>query len=635
MGIYYITSDDDENITNLVDVVKSKSATILSVDTETTGLDCHTDKLILLQIKAGNEVYILNCRKLAKETVTNIVKSLVIYSPLLISHNSKFEVKFLFAHTGLLLTNTHDTMTTEVLINAGIGQSLYSLKHLVDKYCGVVLDKDVRQEFYNNPDAEITEQQIIYAANDVLYLEDIYNKQMAKVREFNEEKVYKLECDVLPVVAMMEYTGIYLNPEECKRLMKVAEEKREVVGEEILNTILNNAIKNVKYGNALEFAEALLITDGTKTKRDRKALESITDPQYVLEWAKKNFNLGSSFQLKTGLNLILKPKKIVLENTNEKTIEQYKNKHPIINTVFEYREYDKRITTYGQSFLDAINPVTNSVHTDYLDIGAATGRFSSTNPNMQNIPRESEYRGMFQARPGYTFISCDYNQQEYRLAGAITHEPAIISAYQAGKDMHTKTGALLNNVSLEEVTKTQRFDAKTVNFAMIYWTSVYGLRYTIKSTTEKAQWVYDTFTNGYPIFCAFRDMAAEKIWELGYSTTLLGRRRWNLPKPKFADSKEFLKFKQRVMREGFNHIIQGTGADITKMAMVKIFKENPFGEALRILLTIHDEVLVEVKDEIVKEATKFIEDCMMFVEQPFLGEIPAKVESHYGKVWTK
>lgn len=219
------------------------------------------------------------------------------------------------------------------------------------------------------------------------------------------------------------------------------------------------------------------------------------------------------------------------------------------------------------------------------------------------------------------------------MIGAITGEPAIIKAYQAGKDLHAATAAIVFHVLLEEVTKEQRNKAKTYNFAILYGANKYGLAYALGCTIDEAEVILTDFYNGYPVLKRVKNQIVQKVFEKKYSTTLNGRRRYFENKTQFSDPKELQKYRRKLEKEGFNHIPQGSGADITKLSLCKLYYDNPFGENFKILLTVHDEILCEVKEEIAEQALEFVIKSMEEVEQPFLGAIPAKAEGKISDVW--
>lgn len=255
---------------------------------------------------------------------------------------------------------------------------------------------------------------------------------------------------------------------------------------------------------------------------------------------------------------------------------------------------------------------------------------------MQNIPAEESYRSCFIPQDGYTLIVADYNQQEYRLAGAVSGEPAIINAYLSGADMHSATASIIFSIPLQDVTPEQRRLGKVVNFAILYGSTDLGLAKNLKISPDRAREIIASFEAGYPRLTAFRREVEDRIWRYRFSTTLLGRRRYFPKTVIFQDGKEASRFASQIKREGFNHLIQGTGADVTKIAMVRLFRNSPWSlEKFRVLLQVHDEIVVEASSDIADDAAKFVEYEMAEAIRPFLGEIPAAVEVRMGKYWQK
>jgi DNA polymerase-1 len=199
--------------------------------------------------------------------------------------------------------------------------------------------------------------------------------------------------------------------------------------------------------------------------------------------------------------------------------------------------------------------------------------------------------------------------------------------------MHTATAMLLTGKPKEEITKEDRSYGKSMNFAIIYGTSEYGLAHNFKISIDKGKQILADFYRGYPVLASFKTAVEKMIMKLGYSITPLGRRRYFDPEPDFADSKELARYRGRLLREGFNMIIQGGGADITKQALVDLFYKNPYGDKFKLLLQVHDEIVAEVDDSIVEEASIWMQSIMEEAEQVFLGELPAKVDASVGQFW--
>lgn len=607
----------------------------IGLDTETSGLDPFTSTLYLLQISIGDCIYLFDVQQLGKENITELIRYLVDSKKLVIAHNAKFDIKMLMTATGIVITNVHDTMWTETLINLGIGDTLHKLSTLVAKYTGNVLNKEERKNFYENYKG-ITQELLVYSADDVRYLKDIYDEQMKQVVEKNIMRVYELESQLVPVVAQMEYNGVLVDKENWTR---IANENLVKLNEAriSLQDLLLNSLDYTKFDSALAAFDALVIKEPAKTKKARLALSLITGQDEIKTLVRKEFNFGSNAQM---LNL-LQTLGVDLPNTNEKTLKELRGKYVFIDRILEFREFEKKESTYGINFLNHIHPITGRIHTEFLNLGARTGRFSSGDssngkgkPNLQNILRESEYRSCFIARPGYKLLSVDYSQQEYRLVGAVSHEPVIIKAYQNGMDMHTSTAMIATGKPKEQITKEDRNFGKTLNFAIIYGSSEYGLAHNLKISIEKGKEILDNFYAGYPQLSAFKKAAEKAILKRGYSITPMGRKRYFETEPSFSDSRELFKYRARIIREGFNMIIQGGGADITKLALVRLYYENPFGDNFRLLMQVHDEIVAEVKEEYLNQIQPWMENIMLEAEQQFLGDIPAAVEGKADFCWS-
>jgi DNA polymerase-1 len=252
---------------------------------------------------------------------------------------------------------------------------------------------------------------------------------------------------------------------------------------------------------------------------------------------------------------------------------------------------------------------------------------------MQQVPRSGGYRECFYPDKDFVFVASDYSQQEYRLAGAVSRDRKIIDAYKNGSDMHTATAQIL--YGKQEVTSEERTRGKTVNFAILYGSTEYGLKHNLDISIDEARLIIKNFWEGYKNLDKFMTKAGQMILELGYSSTPIGRRRYNVPKPLYMNSKEFVKWQERILREGRNFIIQGGGADMLKIAMIELFEKNPFGDKFRLCLQIHDELVAQAHVSIKEEALKFLEDVMEDVESRFLGEIPSKADGKIKERWSK
>jgi len=606
----------------------------ISLDTETSSLDTITCKFYLFQVRVNEQVYIFNAIEEGQELFTKIIEFIKSSGKIIIAHNAKFDLKIIYRFSNILLTDIFDTMIVEAVIGNGLNRKWSSLIELVEKYALVLITKEVRKEFYSEDfDGIITNDMYIYACQDVMYLEEIRKYQVEKLEELKLMRVLDLEMRLVPVITSMEITGVLIDEKKWKQLESIAREESE----KCKNALLDYFIETVKIGeatSALEVVDTINIKDINGVKGAggrvgaRKSLELITDSDAIVDFFRNNLNINSSTQLL----ILLNRAGIAVKATNEKVLKKFRNKYVAVDMLLTYREWGKKISTYGLSFLKSVHPETGRIHSDFNQMGTYSGRFSSSKPNLQNIPAEKAYRECFIAREGYKIVAIDYSQQEYRLAGDISKDPIIIESYKNKVDMHTATACILYNIKPEEVTKEQRTHAKTMNFAILYGTSDYGLAKTLGVTENEANAMKMKIISGYPRLFKHKDMVEEFVVDRKYSKTLLGRIRFFKEQTIYFDYEKEI---AQIRREGYNHLIQGTAADMTKLAMIYVYNENPYGKGLRMLMPEHDEIVAEVREDILDEGYQFICDMMIKAGAFFMKHIETVVEGTKGDCWTK
>lgn len=609
----------------------------IGLDLETNGLDWTTNEIRLAQFEVNDKIYFLNLDEQPIERFKYLIELIHDSQKTVVMHNGKFDIKFILAKTDIHLINVYDTMIAEVLLTAGIGTGFVSLEQLLEIYCNVKINKDIRLLFLN--DTPITEEMYIYSAKDVKHLKRIKELQENKAKNFGMLRVFDLEMKLLPVVARMEYDGVLL---DWKRWMELHEQSVKFVTlshKKFVDVSIRKYFeKQGGFANALDAFEALKIKEfedsKVNTKKVSEYLKSIADPDLIKHVVKKNINLNSTYQLQA---LFAGMGHKGINSTADKVLTKYISEEPLIKVLLLYKTHGKRISTYGENWKKYINKVTGRVHAEYNQVGTATGRWACNNPNLQNIIAEIDYRSCFIAREGYLLCTADYSQAELRLVGSVSGETAIITAYKNGEDIHSYTASLVYGIPLDEVTKHQRRTGKTLNFSILYGSTPWGIavRNDDISKSEGEDLVLKFF-GGYPQLGQFIQLVKDYIWERKYAKTPFGRIRFFEDKRLFEDNYAYIKYKSKLEREGFNHIIQGGSSDCLKFAIVDAFYNNPFGhDNFRFLMQVHDEVVVEIKKEIKKEAIEFLVDCMERAEQQFLGEIPAVVDYKVGKYWMK
>lgn len=316
--------------------------------------------------------------------------------------------------------------------------------------------------------------------------------------------------------------------------------------------------------------------------------------------------------------------------TSEGELAQFASGFPIIKQLLEHRMLSKLRSTYVESLIGKVDK-NSRIHTTYNQVLVSTGRLSSSNPNLQNIPVTSAFgqkiKSCFVAAKGKTLVSFDYSQQELRILAHLTGEEKLIKAFREGRDVHTTTAGLLFKVSYDEVTKIQRMAAKTINFGIIYGMGSYGMSQNLQIPVEEAQLFINTFYETYPKIKMYYDQYLKQGAIEGFVETLLGRRRYvfEYPKQKVIDN--------GMRRVLMNYPIQGSAADLMKMAMVRIQKEILANDpSVKLLLQIHDDLVFEVKNDkrIIDILVLKVRDIMCNI---FLLAVPIEVDIKIGKNW--
>jgi len=409
------------------------------------------------------------------------------------------------------------------------------------------------------------------------------------------KKVYHLEKELMPVLGGMEKAGIKLNINFLKTLSKK----------------LNSRLR--------ELENKIYKLAGVKF--------NINSSQQLSEILFKKLKISTDRLKKTPGGVI---------STAAPELQKLKGKHKIIDLILEYRELMKLKTTY----VDALPKLVDDkkrIHTAYHQLGTTTGRLSSSDPNLQNIPARGEWgqevRKAFITEKGYRLLSADYSQIELRIAACLAKDKKMIKAFKEDQDIHKITAAEVNNISLAEVTSEMRFQAKALNFGVLYGMSVNGFAEAAGVSRERAKEFIDEYMKDFSGIAKYVENIKERVRKKGYVETILGRRRY-LPQ---IDSSNF-RVRQASERMAINMPIQGTAADIIKVAMIKLAKKLP--REARLLLQVHDELVLEIKENKIKEAVEIVKDVMenvlnqpIFIENKSIFKVPLKVDIKVGNNW--
>ncbi|MHB9019851.1 MAG: DNA polymerase [Minisyncoccota bacterium] len=432
-------------------------------------------------------------------------------------------------------------------------------------------------------------------ANSEEVLEELKKYTEEKLKEFGMTRLfYKLEMPLLEVLADMELNGIGANKKKLIDLDKKIGKKLK----EITEKIYKEAGKVFNINSPKQVADVLFNT-----------LKIITP-------------VGGRLK-KTSTGAV---------STNIETLETLKNEHKIIGLILEYRELFKLQTTYVRPFQELIDK-DGRIHTTYLQTGTVTGRLSSENPNMQNIPAgtewSNEFKRCFEPEKGYEFVSFDYSQIELRVLASLSGDPKMIDAFKKDLDIHKMTAAQVNNVPLEKVTPQMRSFAKTLNFGVAYGRGFISFAKTSGLSAAEAKKFIAEYFSDFKEIKKWQERIKEQARKDCFVSNLNGRRRWLL---NIVSNSQFLA--SQAEREAINMPVQSLAADILKISMVKVvdhLKEKGwYGDSVRPLLTIHDELLFEVKSDIIKKVKA---DIAKIMENAFKLSVPLKVPVKAGKNW--
>ena len=475
--------------------------------------------------------------------------------------------------------------------------NLYSIKDLTEAYLNknfddYIDDKKEKQEQMtlfleieesNGRDNKIDEISVANAYF-VSKLHEVIKKELESHGML--ELFFNIEMPVMEVLADMQYQGIYVEKDEL-----------------------------IEFGNEL-----------------KKGLEKLTKEIYEL--AEETFNINSTKQL--GEILFEKLKLPVVKKTKSgystdvDTLEKIKTTHPIIKKILEYRQLMKLNSTYVDGMIPCINEKTKRIHSTFHQTVTATGRISSTDPNLQNIPTRLELgrllRKVFKPAEGKIFVDADYSQIELRVLAHISEDENMVNAFNNGEDIHKQAASKVFGVPIDEVTKELRSRAKAVNFGIVYGISDFGLAEQIGVSRKEAKKDIEQYLEKYSGIKTFMDNIVEEAKEKGYVETIYHRRRY-VPELK---SKNYMvrKFGERV---AMNTPIQGTAADIMKVAMINVFNElKKRGLKSRIILQIHDELLIETEKSELDEVKNLLVNCM---ENVIKLKVPLKAEVSLGNNW--
>ena len=573
---YTLVSDPNE-LPKIASALEGAEA--IGTDTETTSLSPRDGRARLLQLAIPGQTFVIDLFEV--EDISPL-KDVLENGPVKVFHNAKFDYQFLKELHGVSATPVFDTMLATQVLDGGRQGAAYGLEAVAERYLEESPDKSEQRSDWSG---ELTRRQLEYAARDAAVLLPLREKLLEALEAEVLVRVSKIEFAAVGAIAEMELAGVKLDVARWKELEKVVRERRD--------------------------AAAL-------------ALEAhFPEPDGVLplEGLGPRLNLNSPQQITDAF------RSIGIELADTKVWTLLKVDHPAARDLLRYRELQKKLGTYLETYPKFIHPKTGRIHANFLQCRVPTGRLACANPNIQQIPHEEEFRRCFVAEEGHTLVIADYSQIELRILAEVSGDPAFVDAFQRGEDLHSLTAATMYGVPMEDVTKDQRSDAKRINFGLMYGRGAKSLSAQLGTDEARGRQLIDEYFANYPMVQRFLQRTANRATRDRTLRTLAGRIR------KFGDD-PVEDDRGAMRREAMNYPIQGSSADIAKLALAYISRDLK-GMDARLVNSIHDEFVVECREDLAAEVSEKMSAAMTRAGERILEKVPVEVEVVVSREWTK
>jgi DNA polymerase I-like protein with 3'-5' exonuclease and polymerase domains len=575
-----------------VDELSQKHA--VGLDTETTELDPYIGRLRLIQLASADGIYIVDLNRFAdgdmkqSEALAPLRQLFTSPRPIKIAHNAKFDAKFIKYNLGVDLIGLFDTLLASQLVSAGDIEERHGLAAITERYLNETVDKSER---LSNWEFELSEAQLEYAARDAAVLLPLRDKLIERIKALDLVQCAQLEFECVMPVVDIELTGFYMKKDRWMEQLAIVGERRAELANE-LQEMLGEGV----------------------------AQASLFGP------SRANINLDSQQQVTESLNRLGIP---LPDSTRNWKLQPLAAQYPVVAKLLEYRTMQKALTSYGQNMIDFINPKTGRLHADFRQIGAPTGRFACTNPNIQQVPHATEYRRCFTGHPeGRRLVIADYSQIELRILAEFSGDQAFIDAFNSGADLHRVTAAQVFNVEQDQVTKEQRDFAKRLNFGVVYGIGAQRFSMMTGLSVSEAEDVLRRYFATYRKLDTYLRESASRAVSDKQARTASGRLvRFNFDP---SDRQQV----SMTQRNGKNAPIQGTSADILKRAL-RLLNDELRNTSGKIVNIIHDEIVVEVNENESEDVARKVERAMCTAGEEYVQTVPVKVEFQIASEWAK
>ena len=589
----YKLVDNETDLRKLYDYFLTKQFLVL--DTETTSTNAIEAELVGLSFSVKeHEAFYVPIPANRKEAlqIVNIFKPLYEDPKILkVGQNLKYDLEVLHNYGVELKGQLWDTMIAHYLIQPELHHNMDYMAEVYLHYKTIHIDELIGPKGKNQRSMRDLSPTLVYeyACEDADITLQLKNKLEQELKQHDCERLfYDIEMPLMPVLAEMEMNGV------CLDTASLAETSKQF-------TTRMNEIEQRIYE---------LAGEQFNIASPKQVGEILFDKLKIVEKAKKT---------KTGQYV-----------TSEEVLQQLKNKHEIVADILEHRGLKKLIGTYIDALPKLINPRTGHIHTSFNQTITATGRLSSSDPNLQNIPIRGEdgkeIRKAFIPEPGCLFFSADYSQIELRVMAHLSQDPQMIEVFREGKDLHAATAANIYKKPIEEVTRDERTKSKRANFGIIYGITVFGLAERLDIPRDEAKMLIDGYFETFPQVHDYMEKSKEIARQQGYVTTLFGRRRY-LPDINSANSV----VRGFAERNAINAPIQGTAADIIKVAMIHIFQRfKAEGIKSKMILQVHDELNFSVYPDEKEKVERIVLEEM---QNAFHMSVPLVADSGFGDNW--
>ncbi len=584
-----------------------RTAKQIAIDTETTSTDAITADLVGISLAlkpeegyylpvGHNPIHAGGPQLNLDDVVQALSESLTNTKIPKIGHNLKYDFLILARHGLIVEPLAFDTMIAEWLCDPS-SRSL-GLKNLAWVRLGIQMTEiqDLigsgrgQKSMADVPIAEVAP----YAITDAEICLRLMPELKSELEEKSQMSIFEeVEMPFIPILADMELAGISLDTNFLVELSRTMAAKLETIEQQIYEIVGHGFNINSTQQLSTVLFEELGLEPPSRTRRTASGHYS----------------------------------------TAAAVLDELREVHPIIELILEQREIAKLKSTYADSFPQQVNPETNRVHTSFNQTGSVTGRLASSSPNLQNIPIRTdlgrEIRRAFIPAVGQLLLSVDYSQIELRIVAHIAKDEAMIEAFRDDQDIHATTAAAIYGTNIEDVTPAMRRHAKAINFGLIYGMSPFGLTRTTDLTLAEAENFVHAYFERFPGVKSYLENIRQEVAEKGYVTTLLGRRRYFPQLVSGASVSEMAR--ARANREAINAPIQGTAADIIKLAMLKLPNRLAHaGLSARMLLQVHDELMLECQEGELEQTTAIVQDVM---QDAYHLIVPLKTDAKAGSNW--